>query len=783
MRGRSILLLVGFTLGMFTGIAHAQHLGKDFWFQEVPMIFDNDHYAIAIVNPDSTDAADVDVISWNPDACFPDPVPCDVGPSSPIPAGDCEVILLDHAPNKYCFPVPCTNLTPYPRDPVYHVIVNDGPPVAVYAVNPWEHNEISDGTMILPIDNLGTEYRVGSYVAASNTRNTFLTVVATQDGTDVTTFEPPLPSLAVDDITLNQGEYFVRINGSDPADDLTGWRIVASAPVSVITGMECTSIGGRMACDHLEEMLLPEEEQADLLVVCPTRTRPREADDSPCAAAQCSPDIFRFVAIANGTNLTTSPAIPGCDGASLDAGSWVECYSDTPFIITSNNKPFYGYQYLVSMYTDFPPLPEPGTGDPAMINVLPLNKHACSAHFVTPDPNDPPLSPPDLLFPYDYITVTKTTASSLELDGSSVTGECAAAGSVNGVAYECCALSVDDGCHELTSSPDPVGVVAMGFRTYDSYGYAVGRESYCALDGPYERECPGDVAMKGMAVCPECVTPTYSWWASDPSVTFDPVDELETTATADECGEFTICLNVDCGAMFDVQCCTTLNVYDNDPPVVTKGSIEPCYPTEAEAVTAAIAATDAEDNCGIKSTTTTVEYDPNGCDVTIRVTVTDVCDNEAFVEYETRIDGEAPSVGAPGDLCLWPPNHKYVCFENFTEMWSIEDNCPGALTYDVECESDQCDDAPCPEHPGENGDGHTTQDCRWIYDQGTDRLCVRSERAGTDPEGRHYTISLIVTDQCGNEGTSVEPMTIYVPHDQSPHEDCISPEPGQSCCQ
>ena len=36
------------------------------------------------------------------------------------------------------------------------------------------------------------------------------------------------------------------------------------------------------------------------------------------------------------------------------------------------------------------------------------------------------------------------------------------------------------------------------------------------------------------------------------------------------------------------------------------------------------------------------------------------------------------------------------------------------------CASDQCDNAPCPEHPGENGDGNTVNDC--VYDLGLDKL-------------------------------------------------------------
>ena len=105
----------------------------------------------------------------------------------------------------------------------------------------------------------------------------------------------------------------------------------------------------------------------------------------------------------------------------------------------------------------------------------------------------------------------------------------------------------------------------------------------------------------------------------------------------------------------------------------------------------------------------------------------------------------------------------------------VVDACdPTPAVAEIACRSDQCDNAPCPEHPGENGDGNTTGDC--VYDGGTDQLAMRSERAGTDPEGRNYALDLTAVDGCGNSSGPVVVFTGYVPHDQKPKvPGCIKP--------
>lgn len=114
-----------------------------------------------------------------------------------------------------------------------------------------------------------------------------------------------------------------------------------------------------------------------------------------------------------------------------------------------------------------------------------------------------------------------------------------------------------------------------------------------------------------------------------------------------------------------------------------------------------------------------------------------------------------------------------MCFEKADFNPVFTEACGTVMWQFASCATDQCDDAPCsPGHDGENGDGNTVNDC--VIGGGGTWFCVRAERAGTEPEGRHYTVSIVATDSCGNTSLPQLLKTYYVPHDQSPHaKDCV----------
>jgi len=282
--------------------------------------------------------------------------------------------------------------------------------------------------------------------------------------------------------------------------------------------------------------------------------------------------------------------------------------------------------------------------------------------------------------------------------------------------------------------------------------------------------------MAGSDVC-SAVTLNHDAPGFFPASCGVPVPTIVTFTATDACGLTTVLQS-------------SVAVVDTRPPILT---VPPPIVVECSEVggsgighpeiRAWLASAEASDDCGDAEVSNDAPaLFGSGCvpgaTTTVTFTAVDDCGLETTGTSEvTVVDTTPPEVTAcTPQLCLWPPNHGYVCFSDASAMITARDTCdPDAGIIALECESSQCDDAPCAAHPGENGDGHTTDDCVW--DPATDTLCVRAERAGTQPEGRFYSVKAVVADNCGNEARAVG-LEFYVPHDQSPHEGCISPPPA-----
>jgi hypothetical protein len=192
-----------------------------------------------------------------------------------------------------------------------------------------------------------------------------------------------------------------------------------------------------------------------------------------------------------------------------------------------------------------------------------------------------------------------------------------------------------------------------------------------------------------------------------------------------------------------------------------------------------------DDVCGgVSDTDDMPDFFPAGCapgeETPVTVTLTDECAHQADETRSVWVQDTTPpeiqAVGFDG-ACLWPPNHKYVCLEGIDGMVTATDICdPDPVARVDGCTSNQPDDARDDLFPGANGDGHTVNDCAIGADG--QRVCMRSERLGTDPAGRTYTPEIGVYDQCSNRSQST--AGVHVPHDQSPsRKDCLSPDsPG-----
>jgi hypothetical protein len=220
------------------------------------------------------------------------------------------------------------------------------------------------------------------------------------------------------------------------------------------------------------------------------------------------------------------------------------------------------------------------------------------------------------------------------------------------------------------------------------------------------------------------------------------------------------------------SCQATVTVVDATPPSIScpANAVIQC-PADTSPANTAVAT--ALDNCTPPSIGFADTSVP-GCGGTVTITrtwtATDAAGNSAAcVQTIQTVDTVPPTVtpGPDDEACMWPPNHKYVSIPGVTSGVQITDACdPHPVAAQIACGSSQCDDAPCAAHPGENGDGHTVDDC--TYTAATDTLAMRSERAGTDPEGRTYSLSVTAVDACGNVSAPVVVFTGHVPHDNGP---------------
>jgi hypothetical protein len=162
----------------------------------------------------------------------------------------------------------------------------------------------------------------------------------------------------------------------------------------------------------------------------------------------------------------------------------------------------------------------------------------------------------------------------------------------------------------------------------------------------------------------------------------------------------------------------------------------------------------------------TLQLDP-GCaeSCTVTLTVSDGALDASCTSSVNVADLTPPEItgNALDGLCLWPPRHDFVCLTDPAALVTAIDACqPGVTLRWLGCASDQPDEAREPGRP-ENGDGHFPGDCV-VSDDGRE-ICVRVERAGNDPEGRHYGLLVVADDGCGN--TVTVGGTAFVPHDRS----------------
>jgi hypothetical protein len=221
----------------------------------------------------------------------------------------------------------------------------------------------SSGTMLLPVQSLGTSYRAVTYpqeatadvVQAVGSRGgaARVIVVGTQPGTRISftpvgpvTGDPGLlvPSLAPGEplqVTLNDGDVF-QIYTNAPDEDLTGSlvTVLSGASVAVFSGNVSTSYGsnatGINSADLAHEQMPPISSWAHSYLAAPLAPQSTIGCTSffADAAGAGAGSIWRVVASRDDTRVDFGP--PVSERVWLDAGQSVTRISATPFTVTAN---------------------------------------------------------------------------------------------------------------------------------------------------------------------------------------------------------------------------------------------------------------------------------------------------------------------------------------------------------------------------------------------------------------------------------------------------------------
>ncbi len=352
-------------------------------------------------------------------------------------------------------------------DPVYHVEADID--VAVFLFDPLQNEAHNDAALVLPVAALGERYRVANWVNPDNSAGQFVAVVAVTPGTLTNVQVIDATETVVDNVNLLQGQVFQRINhinvGATPADDMTGWEIVADQPVAVFSGSNITSIGTPFnAGDFIVEQLLDERRLTKAYAVAPLGTRPLGCT----TPATCAADVFRFVATEDNTTLVT---VPNVGGGTINEGDYLELATAEPFVITAN-EPFFGYRYLPSNDALFAPHPAAGYGDPALLDLIPVEQHR--KDYIFHAEGD---------FPDNFANIVAPVGATLFLDNSLITATCDPIGTIAGKSYCSIRLPVASGTHTAHSTDEAFGLVVSGFQTFSSYAYPAGLGNPC-VQGP-----------------------------------------------------------------------------------------------------------------------------------------------------------------------------------------------------------------------------------------------------------------------------------------------------------
>ncbi len=288
----------------------------------------------------------------------------------------------------------------------------------------------TDMTYLIDGDRLGTDHIVAGYYATAADQ---LSVQASVDNT-VVTFRPK--GAAEFQVTLNAGQTYMYTANTN----LSGSRVLSSAPVAVFSGNRCTNIPtSASACDHIVEQIPSVDKLSSSYLLAQT---PRTGTLG---------NVFRAIATQDATEVRLNGNLV----ATLAAGEFYEgrVAGGNELVAT---KPILVAQYLIGQS-------QAGANtDPAMTIVPGADQWLKSYVFATPS------GAAD--FPTDFVSIVIRTADlgSLRLDGNAPNISSFNPLGSTAFSFGDIDVSLTSGAFSITAD-SPFQLLLSGFNSFDSY--------------------------------------------------------------------------------------------------------------------------------------------------------------------------------------------------------------------------------------------------------------------------------------------------------------------------
>ncbi|MET0286646.1 MAG: IgGFc-binding protein [Polyangiales bacterium] len=318
----------------------------------------------------------------------------------------------------------------------------------------------NDASLLLPATALTGNYTALSW-PSQEVGSGFIAVTAVEDGTEVqiTGAGAFAAGAGID----AQGNGNARMNRGDvlelvaaPTGDVSGTRVRANKPVQVIAGQSCAFVpdANTLNCDHLEEVQFPEDTLGKKYVVPGVI----HADGS-----SGTPSVVRVAAIADGTNVSFTPALHA--PATLNAGAFLElALTPGQNVVIDGDKPLLVAHYMVGQSAV---QNANNMGDPSQSAAVPVEQWRQSYLFTAP-----------LTYAVNLATIIAKPGASVTIDGTRIdASEFVQVGdyAVATVVLEADLDRPNSAVHTVDAN-QKVGLIVYGYGQYTSYMYPGGAD-------------------------------------------------------------------------------------------------------------------------------------------------------------------------------------------------------------------------------------------------------------------------------------------------------------------